>query len=628
MKRANLHIVVMMTLLYAIFACGGGGGGGNGDDDPDSQISVSGNVKESILLMGTMSTNPSDGVTIRVSSDLNQNGSIDTGESETTTTNSNGDYSVEAPAAVGTTTVVSFAKEGYATVIRTVKVQSLGNAVMIGCTLKQLYELEASGDGWQDQGNTVGVSGINISSGYARAFNPVTETSQFPGSFSDDQGNMLISGVFAEFDLKDESGNPIRALSGGQTATIRMQVPKSTWGVIKDETAGNSQIDVPMYYFNEDTGQWSSSGNGWLVDADGIAIDEGQLAAITGKTYSGKIYAASEASHFSYWNVDWPIDSHACITGVIVDDQGAPVSGAVVHVQGITYTGVSTPTATDAEGRFCIDVMRNEDAGEDLDGDGNAGETQQLLITVFTDDTYYRFNPIPLADGTGTCPSGCMEMGLLPLSAAGELQIQSCNISGTVWEPDGVTGATDVMVFGTDEIADHQALMDACPGTPGSCLFTTTDGSGEFDFSPVYLSSLRLMATKMEEIGDIYYTYYAQNEFVTCPTGDVDLQLELLSCFKTENTLSESGGVISWTGTADILGVSSSSGDLKWMVISLGGFGSPLTYGTVPGGAEQYFPESGSPEALEAGDMIYLISRFTDADSNTCINYQTDFVDP
>ena len=133
-----------------------------------------------------------------------------------------------------------------------------------------------------------------------------------------------------------------------------------------------------MYYFDEQTGEWVRDGSGFLEDGGGTAIDTATLATITSSppTFTGTLYARSEATHFSYWNVDYPVETHACVSGTITDASGDPVAGARINLSGLSYTGTSSTVITDADGHFCVDVMRNENTGEDLDGDGTTGETQ------------------------------------------------------------------------------------------------------------------------------------------------------------------------------------------------------------------------------------------------------------
>jgi hypothetical protein len=156
--------------------------------------------------------------------------------------------------------------------------------------------------------------------GSAAVFNPVAQADAFPGGFEERDGAMLISGVFASVALTDDSGDPVTTLAA--PATVRMAVPTDTWGIIVDMDPGTDRIEVPLYSFDEEAGTWDADGSGHLVDGDGALIPESDLAAIRALTYSGTVSAEGEVTHFSYWNVDWPVESHGCVSGVVVDSRG------------------------------------------------------------------------------------------------------------------------------------------------------------------------------------------------------------------------------------------------------------------------------------------------------------------
>ena len=179
----------------------------------------------------------------------------------------------------------------------------------------------------------------------------------------------LVSSVFASLQATDDSGNVIRKL--GAQSILRMRVSSDSWSTLGDLRSGTGKIDVPLFSFNETTGQWErAASDGWLEDGAGSIIPESELSAIRDGSYAGSVYAVGNIDHLSYWNVDWPVESHGCVQGTIVDENGNPVSGATVRVEGVTYDGSAFPVVTGSDGSFCADVLRSEAPDEDLDGDG------------------------------------------------------------------------------------------------------------------------------------------------------------------------------------------------------------------------------------------------------------------
>jgi len=633
------HLFSLFSCLlvsgFVLLACGGGGGDGTtptatptGGGTDASQIAFSGQVMLANDDVASFSYPTADsGITVTVSSDIDANGSIDSTEQASADTDSEGNFSITAPVEVGTRATVSFEMEGYATQLLTVDVGSLNPINGLEATLSKLRTLQDTGDRWQDSGNTVSVSNIDIDSGSARAFNPATESDRFPGEFADDQGNMLVSGVFAAFDLRDSRGRSVRAVSASNPATVRMKIPRDTWGILKDlDTSTPDIIDVPMYYFDEETGEWVRDGSGTLEDGDGTAIDAATLATITSSppTFTGTLYAKSEATHFSYWNVDYPVETHACVSGTITDT--TPVAGARVSISGISYTGTSSSVVTDAAGQFCIDVMRNEDTDEDIDGDGVSGETQTLSLTVRSADKMYRLESFTLADGQGSCPTGCMTQDF-QLLAANEVQVTCCEVSGTVYDPDNnpISGAT---LYAFDESLEIDGTTTICTDPWG--FFTTSDTDGSYTLSSELAANLKIYAMHTVVGSDITYAYWGQRNLSACPAAgsDVDITTELLYCTSTLD-VTVSGQQISWSPnvTVNTLYVTDLSGtSFKWLLISEDGFTSPVTFGTVPPEATEQTAATGT---LSSTDMVGVSGRFTDsATSAQCFNTGTALPSP
>lgn len=628
--RGLFHLCgCLLTLGFLLLACSGGGGGGGdtpGGGTGAERIAFSGTAMllDDATVGSSSSPEAQSGITVTVSSDIDANGSIDTTEQASGTTDNDGNFSITAPVEVGTRAVVSFEEEGYATQLRAVDVNSLNDVTGVDVTLSKLRTLTETGEGWQDSNNTVSVSNVDIASGAARAFNPATESDRFPGEFADDQGNMLISGVFAAFDLRDANGRAVRAVSASNPATVRMKIPRDTWGVLKDEDTSTADvIDVPMYYFDEDTGEWVQEGYGQLEDGEGNTITAAQLATITAATptFSGSVYAVSEATHFSYWNVDYPVDTHACVSGTITDAEGAAVAGASVSISGITYTGTSSTVITDAEGRFCVDVMRNEASGEDLDGDGVTGETQELSLTVRSGTTLYRLAQFQLTSGQGSCSDGCMTQDF-QLTDDNQVEIECCNTSGGIYDSEGaaVAGAS---VFAIDDTLSGDLLGTLCPGL--FSFLTTSAADGSYSLSSELENGLKIYASHSETVGDYTYYYIGQRNLTTCTSGDVDITTELLYCAgSTPLYVTVNGQQINWAPAVSVnwLFVADNLGaGIKWMVYSETGFTPPVTFGALPSGATEQTAASGS---LAVTDSVTVSSIFNDTGSGAqCYNSGT-----
>mgnify|MGYP003884512817 CR=1 FL=1 len=94
----------------------------------------------------------------------------------------------------------------------------------------------------------------------------------------------------------------------------------------------------------------------WSFDEiEGIWVQEG--AGVVTTLADGRLAWQFDAPHYSTWNVDLPVETRQCVTGKVVDNQGAPIVGAQVEAIGEDYTATTT-ARTDGEGSFCVDVKR------------------------------------------------------------------------------------------------------------------------------------------------------------------------------------------------------------------------------------------------------------------------------
>lgn len=193
---------------------------------------------------------------------------------------------------------------------------------------------------------------------------PITEKDIFPGDFraidhkattaqkvlyqdaSDTPNVTLESVVFSEITLRDGAGNEI-VLPSGTSVDVRMKIPDNLQDVYRKLYESGDRL-VPWYSYDESIGAWVREGEARLlmVDEDGDGAGE-------------TIYAEGVASHFTWWNVDFPISSHACIQGKVINDDGNPVSGSTVIAEGVDYQGRSYPQVTGANGNYTVRVKRD-----------------------------------------------------------------------------------------------------------------------------------------------------------------------------------------------------------------------------------------------------------------------------
>jgi hypothetical protein len=602
-------------------AAGGAGGGGPAGDG----LVVHGRIVEASSGGGTPS--PLSDADVAAGIDLNKDGTIADNEMVHATSDENGDYQIGVNVAAGDRVVLSYRYEGLATQYRTIVAGGNGEAI-VNVTLNELKALKCTQGSCTIEGSQLKIDGLpDGASGSARVFNPVTQPEAFPGGFEESTGKLLISGVFSAVELTDANGDPIHELSS--PATLRMTMPIDTWGIVTDIQPGSDRIEVPLYAFDENLGTWVRDGEGYLEDGTGAIIPESNLPSIRDGSFQGIVVATGEVNHFSYWNVDWPIDKHGCVTAQILDANGNPAAGATVSVRGTTYNGTSSPQTTGPDGRFSVDVMRSEDAGEDVDQDGITGETQSVSVRITYEGKVYDGGTFEVGkDQATSSEGGCTDLGTIQLTADKMLQVALCSITGTVRDKGGhaVAGAT---VHAYDDTIESEVLATVCGEYYENCTFAVTSGAdGSFTATVAMIDGLTIfgmLSTQPEP--NHTQSRYGERWIDRCPTESVTLTLDQ-GYDSYDLTLTVNGNQISWTPAVPVefLYAIDAQSSYKWVISANGapGIASPVTYGVVPANASQTFPyDQSTPAPLASGDHIYILSsNGTTPDGYTIIVYK------
>jgi len=607
-----------LFIALALAACGGGPGDTSlaGSSTPRGTMHLAGEVKRQSSSIDTPFA--LDGAGVRATIDRNHDGSISADEAYTTQTDANGAYALDVPVAPGDTLVVSFTTDGAAPVVRTLRAGPKGSMIL-NATLRDLEELQCNGTSCSLQRGGATLKGLpSGTTGGARVFNPVTETDAFPGNFDDSSGNLLVSGVFATFDLADESGNAVHELAS--PAEMRLLVPRDTWGVVSDIAPGNDRIDVPLYWFDDVKGTWVRDDNpGHLEDGQGNVIAPSSLPAIHDGTFAGAIYAIGNVTHFSTWNIDWPVESFGCVSGRVLDEIGKPAEGATVTLRGISYTGTSTPVVLGPDAQFCLEAKRSEAPGEDLDGNGNAGETTTVSIGVVAGENYYDLGEFEMPSSQGRCGgSGCLNLGDLRIGPANLSKVAWCTIEGTVRFPDGTPIEAGVIL--NDDSVRHDIADSMCAtSVPDATCGADFTENGAFSVTSPVLAAPRLWSFAFRDLEPgVHELGFGSRSFTSCPTRPLSLTLDPAQ-IEVDFTIAVDGDSISWTPPGYgilVLEVLSAEGEFKWAIVSNDDtvMRAPITYGVVPVGASQVYPIAGTPAALAPGDQVEILTRGTTLD--------------
>lgn len=596
------------------------GCGADDDESPDANAPA-------LTIHGTMfaksdgggQPSPLRSADVRAHVDRDGDGRIAQEERAETTSDDEGIYSVGIDAEKGQRVVIQFSRQGYTPVHRAALVETEGS-MQFDATLSRIEPLECTAGRCAVEDQSLSIEGLPENfRGSGRTFNPVTEAEAFPGDFSDSEGNLLLSGVFSVVELENESGERVSDLD--DPADLTMRFPRDTWNIVRDMESGNDQIDVPMYSFDEVRGEWLRDGDGLLVDSDYQIIPETELDAIRSKNFPGVIYARATVDHFSTWNVDWPVPTRTTIRGKLSGDgasgggigggdggSGDDGPGVTVTVTGESYGGSSRPTLTNNDGEFCVEVMKSEVVDEDVDQNGVEGETHTVRVRAIYKGRYYDLGSVETSQTSSTCDDGT-DTGSVDLSLDDStvLTPEICELEVDVELLDGSVPG-EAFIYAFDQNIPSEIWQDLCLDDSGAfvCTFSAaTDDTGRATISTPVLTGLYLWgsASGVNPEAESSLRNGTRNT-TSCPSQPITLTLNNgWDQFNVD--VSVSGNRISWMPDRPMnwLTVSSADNDPKWSITgSPDTFSPPVTYGSVPNGAQQYWPWQGQATGSLAAD--------------------------
>lgn len=462
--------------------------------------------------------------------------------------------------------IVRFEREGYSTIVK--RFTTLHEAPSLDVVLAPLAPVHCVAETCMAPDGSVRISGFpggtGIARAYARAYDPLADGPSFPGAFTDDHDNLLISGGFTEINLHDSKGKPVTRLSS--PVDVRFESKRDAWPALRDLEPDSGTIEVPMYSFDEGSGEWVSEAPGELQTPGGSPIDEAEFASILDGSYEDRVYVAFKTDHFSTFNCDAPIDRRGCVKGRLTIEGEAAV-GVQVGVHGVTYTGTAGTVVTGADGTFATDLMKSEDEGEDVDRNGKQGETFEARVVVNGGLGLFLGAPFETPRerssteyGSTSCRPAdcdCLDLG----DIAVELETpRACEVTVNVtYSGKHLIGSGGPLASG-DPVPDtnvtgkfagaFSARLDpaTCGDMPCNSARSNADGTATF-LVPVIGESPRVelrTSFSVNEDGDLHY-YEGSVTVDGCAEGegalDAAVELEL-----THSSLGDLGGFIASLG--------------------------------------------------------------------------------
>lgn len=259
-------------------------------------------------------------------------------------------------------------------------------------------------------------------------------------SFGDTPTN-LESVFMAEISVW-QGDTPLR-LAPETKATIRFTVPES----LAKRYAPGDQIEG--WWFDVNTGTW---------------IQEGFGTVVTSPNDPTKLEWLMEVSHFTWWNSDHPWFEKYCYDVLVVDANNSPVPNAPVTGVGVTYTGISWPQTTNANGKACVEIQKGSTARIYL---GATWDPSVPPVGAFKEV----IAPNTIADCGGVSGAQCEPLTLVSQTVCIPGAYQSCYSGG-----NAIQGACQA---GIEYCNANGSAWGACSGEvlpkPESCANVTDD---------------------------------------------------------------------------------------------------------------------------------------------------------
>ncbi len=178
-----------------------------------------------------------------------------------------------------------------------------------------------------DEGGNSYNGNVHVYSHYIDPTDPELDLNM-PGNLmaidANDDFNILQSFGMVNIELKGDNNQDLNI---NKPATLTLEVPSSLSPMAPNE--------IPLWFFNEDTGLWEEEGSAELID---------------GK-YVGTV------NHFTFWNCDVPSRLFTLLEGQVVNSQSSPL--LKVRITNIS-NGQSMADWTDKDGYFDGYVPSNE----------------------------------------------------------------------------------------------------------------------------------------------------------------------------------------------------------------------------------------------------------------------------
>lgn len=351
-------------------------------------------------------------------------------------------------------------------------------------------------------------------------------------------------------------------LDGGTTAgTLRLRIPKTSWRAVVDARPGSGAIEVSSGTLTPDDRAWRAGAESTLTTETGLPIAETQLDAIRAGTFAPGVSATVAPLARGVVGIFGGPLERGCVEGTVTIDGEKTAGLTVFPLEG-------QPAASNTSGTVCFEAPVS---------------TMPQPARVQYAGVIYASTTVPAATQPGSCGSStCRALGALSVRSDTTATVAPCSVSVRVVD-EAQRPLQGAIVIGMDDGLTQAAFASICGRMGTRCTLTgATDTNGTFSLVVPVLTGLELSAKAQTMSG----VRSGGARLVTCPREPVTVTANRGRDTLTVNaTFSQS--TIEWAPAQPAFQVLvERDGGVVWSLRSTSGLSPPLTWGTVPAGAQ------------------------------------------
>ncbi len=368
-----------------------------------------------------------------------------------------GEYSIAVPGTGCDRLVMTFEKESFRTVVRTLPLPTTRSQIDLDLHMAPLTEIICgqTACGWEG-GGIAGGLGL-FARGWGGGFGGQADRGATPGEDFDDSGRPLLVLAGHEYDFRDASGQKI-ATFATPSGTCHPLDPAS-YDELQDarpseKFPGATHLEVPLYQLDLATGRWMDTGqlaevhagavddedilrtkpylesdlgdirrgkpreidvtpDGFVPPDAGPDGEDGGTTAASNKLMAKEVYLCAPVPGSGIYAIAYPQEGKGCVVADVVDGCDKPDDEAKVETFGRDRSFYNWGFTTGG-GQACIVTPRSEAIGEVQTLNGVQGETfwVDLSVTSTSGTVNVDALALPVAEGSCATPDTCVHISI------------------------------------------------------------------------------------------------------------------------------------------------------------------------------------------------------------------------